>query len=171
MLSVSSKNLPAPGLLRSLCDRCDKEALLVHHHLRASVSQNDICDIHASQTRPISIYRNKRKYSAKSVERSYQYHCHWLRRTITFSFSLSTGAGGLSIGPVLQMYTVLDRNSWACSKLSDLTTMNRLRIPIFDGDMDDLIHEFQIAFSARKVTPSDMLEERGGSFSLVDVCY
>jgi hypothetical protein len=36
--------------------------------------------------------------------------------------------------------------------------------------MDDLIHDFQMAFSTGKVTPSDMCVHSGDSFSLVDVC-
>lgn len=134
------------------------------------MSQNDRCHIHATQIRPISVHRNQQKYSANSVERSYQYHSYWLRRTIKLSFSLSTGAGGLSIAPSLNIKTLLDHDSWACRKLLDLTTVNRLWVPLFDGDMDNLIHDFQTAFSTGKATPSDMVEDRGYRFSLVDVC-
>lgn len=160
MLSVSSKRMPAPTLLRSLCDGCEQDGKLADEQLQATS---------ASQTWPISVPHNKRRSPAKSLERYYQYYSSWLQRAIRFSFSLSTGAGGFSIAAALHLNAVLAPNNWASYRLWDLVMMNRMLIPIFKMDMDHLIHDFQAVFSAGEVTPSDMLIFRGNTYSLVDV--
>ncbi|KAJ5369911.1 uncharacterized protein N7496_006003 [Penicillium cataractarum] len=172
MLSVSSKCMPAPGLLRSLCDRSDEDAQLVQKQLQSTtISQSDIPDLQANVTWPMLVHRNKRKFTTKSVERAYQYHNYWLRRTIKFSFSLSTGAGGFSIAPSLHLCNLLGWDSWACDKSLDMNTFNWLWVPNFKGNVDDLIHDFRVAFSAGKATPSDMLSHGGQWLSLVDVFH
>lgn len=58
MLSVSSKGMPAPGLLRSLCGRSDKDAQLVQQHLQATkISQSDLSDLQANETWPMLAHR------------------------------------------------------------------------------------------------------------------
>lgn len=132
MLSISSKSVPAPGLLRSLCDRCDKDA------------QPD-----ASQSWSISLNHRKQTSPAKCLERSYQYHSNWLHRIIKFSFSLSTGSGGFSIAPALHLRLVMSSRSWMGDKSLTIIRMDSPFVNEFGVTVDEFIRDFQDAFSAR----------------------
>lgn len=170
MSRVSSKSMPAPGLLRSLCDRYGEDAQLAHKQSQTnSINQTNLCNLHSNQAWPVSFHPNKQKLTAKTVKRSYQYHSTWLRHTIKFSFWLSTGAGGFSIAPALKIHAVLDRHSWTNLELCGLANLNFLGIRFPRRSGDDIIHDFQDAFSTGLLRPSDMLESGKARFSLVDV--
>jgi hypothetical protein len=158
----------APGLLRSFCDRYGEDAQLAHQQSQTnSINQTNLCNLHSNQAWPVSFHPNKQKLTAKTVKRSYQYHSTWLGHTIKFSFWLSTGAGGFSIAPALKIHAVLDGYSWTNLELCG--GANSLGIPLLRRNGDDIIHDFQDAFTTGLLRPSDMLESGEASFSLVDV--
>lgn len=179
MKSTLTGAIPAPGLLRSFYDRSNEYAELGSKSSQMA-SKGEIEEYnptyktrYASQHWPLSVHRNKEKARAKFVERSYQYHCYWLNRTMTLSFCLSTGAGGFSIAPVLRIQALLGRSSWVCLKLCSFFSFDHLCIPLFDGNLDKLVREFQHAFSNGTTTPSDLVSYGGfaseSGYSLVDV--
>jgi hypothetical protein len=171
--------MPAPGLLQKFCDLHTDISHTAHISSQmAAENGNEECISNdesqfSRQYLSISVRQSKRRARAAMVERCYQYQSQWLSRMITFSFSLSTGAGGFSIAPVLRMQALLGRDSQVNQKLSAFNTFNHLWIPFFDGNLDHLIDEFQKWFSNGEATPSDMLSWGGFEgmevYPLVDV--
>lgn len=179
MRSISPGTIPTPGLLRSFHDQHDEYAQIANEYSQMASKSESKENLstnaarYASKHWPVSVPRNKRKTRAKSVEKLYQYHSHWLSRAITLSFSLSKGAGGFSIAPVLRIQVLLGERSWVSQKLRLFNTFNHLFIPHCDGNLDNLVYEFQNVFSEGKATPSDMVSyggfEHEAGYSLVDV--
>ncbi|KAE8135975.1 hypothetical protein BDV38DRAFT_284450 [Aspergillus pseudotamarii] len=177
MRSASPGTIPAPGLLRSFCDRHVeyKEAASQYSQL---ISKNGVEGDptykawYAAQPSLGSVHRSKRKFRAKLVEKSYQYHSYWLNRAIALSYSVSTGAGGFSFAPVLGVQTIRGEHSWVAQRLRMFNTFDHLIFPLYDGNLDDLVHEFQNAFHDRSAAPSDIVSYGGycrePAYSLVD---
>jgi hypothetical protein len=71
------------------------------------------------------------------------------------------------------MQALLGLDSQVSLKLIAFSTFDHLLIPLFDGNLDHLIDEFQKWFSNGEATPSDMLSWGGydgmGVYPLVDV--
>ncbi|KAE8366887.1 hypothetical protein BDV27DRAFT_155518 [Aspergillus caelatus] len=178
MRSASLGTIPAPGLLRSFCDRpiehkqvSNKDSQRV---AKTKVEESDPTyqAWYGGQPSLMSVHRSKRKFRAKLVEKSYQYHSYWLSRAISLSYSVSTGAGGFSIAPTLRVQALLGEHSWVARRLRMFNTFDHLCFPMFNGNLDDLVHEFQISFSEGKSAPSDIVRYGGYSrepaYSLVD---
>ncbi|KAL4892939.1 hypothetical protein BDV59DRAFT_179060 [Aspergillus ambiguus] len=129
---------------------------------------------YADQYGLVSVRRSKRVSRAKVVEKTYQHYNYWLNRAVTLSFSLSTGAGVLSIAPTLRVQRLLGDDSWVSLKMRSFYATDHIFIPITDGNMDDLIHGFQNVFSGGEISPSDLVKYAAsrytlGACSLVDV--
>ncbi|KAE8420011.1 hypothetical protein BDV36DRAFT_293662 [Aspergillus pseudocaelatus] len=178
MRSASLGTIPAPGLLRSFCDRpIEHKEVSNKYSQRIAKTKVEESDPtyqawYAGQPSLVSVHRSKRKFRAKLVERSYQYHGYWLNFAISLSYSVLTGDGGFSIAPALRVQGLRGEHSWAVQKLRMLNTFDHLFFPLFDGNLDNLAHEFQHAFFDKKSAPSDMVKYGGyarkPAYSLVD---
>lgn len=123
----------------------------------------------ANQSWRMSAHPSKRRSPAEYLERSYQYYSSWLHHTIKFSFSLSTGAGGFSITPALHLHPVVEFDSWLSIDVLRLIRPGPKFGLVFRGSVEDVISDFQEAFSAGKLAPSVLLDSQGTSISIVDV--
>jgi len=106
------------------------------------------------------------------VAKSYRYYSRLLSLAVIASFSLSTGAGGFSITPSLQMRNVLAENSWQGKTRHTFIHLIKTTTTISDFERyyDDLIYEFQEAFTKGQAAPSDaVLDHKKELYPLVDV--
>lgn len=151
--------MPAPGLLKSLCDRCDKCADLTNQNFQldnATQSDNFDLDIEARLSAMPFTKHTRREGLTKTL---FQYYSGWLRRQITLSFSVSAGAGAYSIAPVLEVQVYRGEDCWVENAVS-FQRLSKIQL-IKDHDSlqdaeNELIVDFQQAISAGKFGPRDI---------------
>ena len=179
MRNFSTGTIPAPGLLRSFCDRHNeyKQAAKTYSQMgprsEFEESKPTYGRLYAAQPWLMPVHQSKRKFREKVVKKSYQYQSCWLNYVISLSYSVVTGAGGVSIAPALRVQGFRGEHSWAAQKLRMFNTFDHLLFPMFDGNLNDLAHQFHNAFSDRIAAPSEMVRYGGytrePACSLVDV--
>lgn len=135
--------MPAPALLKSLCDGGDECAEIAKKNSQSTpITQGDR-DIEALSAMTAFTKRTRREKSTKTL---FQYYSGWLHRQITFSFSLSSGAGAFSIAPALEVQIYRGEGCWAETSLPkhyDLICHGAVRDGIVYAD--ELIGDYQQA--------------------------
>ena len=107
----------------------------------------------------------KPKHRSDPVAKKYSYHSRLLGLTIAASFSLTRGAGGLSIAPSLSFQVPVSRNDPGFRTLGLYVLLGKSLPPA--SFVDNTIEELKYLFGTRRLTPSDITPDGG---SLLDVC-
>ncbi|KAL4876384.1 nucleoside phosphorylase domain-containing protein [Aspergillus karnatakaensis] len=145
-LTVSSGVVPAPSLIQSCCDHvCDQPSY-----------QNAISGTRTQDTSKSTV-ASRRSTQVKNVKftRSIAYYSRFLRLVITASFSISRGAGGLSIAPSLHLQAIRPDDDWSMTMFGKWYDEIFQAAPgnDFNKSYEDLIALFQQAFSEGIASP------------------
>jgi hypothetical protein len=121
-------------------------------------------------------YNPKSSNKTETTAKSFKYLSSFLRVAITASFSLSKGAGGLSIAPCLNIQTMVAFDGSPLDSMLAQLCASQLHSTIqFDRRVDICIRQVQEAFSCGKAAPSDIYyysytPADYNMVSFVDVC-
>lgn len=152
--------MPAPALLKSLCERGDECANCADPDSQLnSITQ---CDPDVEARLSAIIPFTKRGCCENSTKTLFQSYSGWLRRQITLSFSISSGAGGFSIAPALELQIYRGKDCWAgktvfelCHNFKLVGKTDRYLEQLYE---DELIRGCQQAISAGEFAPRDINE-------------
>jgi hypothetical protein len=163
--------MPAPSLLKSLCDRCGECASLADPNSQFDpTTQSDDFDLDIEARLSAMTPFTKCTRREDSAKKLFQYYSGWLHRKITLSFSLSNGAGVYSISPVLEVQVYRGEDCWAenVMPLGRLMKIGLMDDPeLLQRSEKELISDFQKAISAGEVGLDDITKE---GVSVVEVC-
>jgi hypothetical protein len=163
--------MPAPSLLKSLCDRCGECASLADPNSQFDpTTQSDDFDLDIEARLSAMTPFTKRARREDSAKRLFQYYSGWLHRKITLSFSLSNGAGVYSISPVLEVQVYRGKDCWAEIAIHP-DRMRKIGLmddpELLQRSENELISDFQKAISAGEVGLDDITKD---GLSVVEVC-
>jgi hypothetical protein len=163
--------MPAPSLLKSLCDRCGECASLADSNSQSDlITQSDDFDLDIEARLLAMTPFTKCARREDSAKRLFQYYSGWLHRKITLSVSLSNGAGVYSISPVLEVQVYRGEDCWA-EKVMHLGRLMKIGLmddpELLQRSEKELISDFQKAISAGEVGLDDITKE---GVSVVEVC-
>lgn len=152
--------MPPPGVLKSLCDRCDEHANLAHLNSKFNLpTQGDDFDLDIDARLSSMTLSTKRARREGSAKRSFRYYSDWLARQITLSFSLSDAEGAFSIAQVLEVQAYRGRGSWVNKAVPHERLWRIMMMQDHDSlqeSENELISDFQQAISTGKFGPGDI---------------
>jgi hypothetical protein len=174
--------MPPPALLKSWCDSQSG----LHNE---SVAETQITTVTSSSqfarftTSSDGAGHEMLPYNLKYANRpevttakSFKYLSSFLRVAITASFSLSRGAGGLSIAPCLKLQNMVAFDGSALDTMLTQLCASKLHSMIqFDRRVEICIRQVQEVFACGKAAPSDIYYYNYAPVdynmvSFVDVC-
>jgi hypothetical protein len=163
--------MPAPSLLKSLCDRCGECASLADSNSQSDlITQSDDFDLDIEARLLAMTPFTKCARREDSAKKLFQCYSGWLHRKITLSFSLSNGAGVYSISPVLEVQVYRGKDCWTenainHNRMKDIGLMDDPEL--LQRSENELISDFQKAISAGEVGLDDITKD---GVSVVEVC-
>lgn len=179
MSQAYARGMPAPGVLRSWCDREPENSQLMSDAMRLrSEIESEIDDVAhtrlpADQRWAAVLRRHQRKYHTTLVAKTYQYYSRLLNLAITVSFTATSGAGGFSFSPLFKVQYVCSPESWQSK--TELYSIFGVNVPtpaMTTMLLDTIVNNFRLAFEEGKASPTDVIPSSfypSKTISLIDV--
>lgn len=174
--------MPPPALLKSWCDSQGgfENGSVAETQITTVTSSSEFASFTtSSDDAGHELLPYNPKYANKqeiTTARSFKYLSSFLRVAVTASFSLSKGAGGLSIAPCLKLQTMVAFDGSPLDSMLAQLCASKLHSNIqFDRRVDICIRQVQEAFSCGNAAPSDIYyysytPADYNMVSFVDVC-